>query len=44
MAYYTVINCVDGRVQRPALDYLGDRSSGVPSHGLGRLELSFSIP
>lgn len=25
MTYYTVINCMDGRVQRPALDYLTDR-------------------
>lgn len=25
MSYYTVINCMDGRVQRPALDYLTDR-------------------
>jgi len=24
MSYYTVINCMDGRVQRPALDYLTD--------------------
>ena len=25
MSYYTVVNCMDGRVQRPALDYLTDR-------------------
>jgi len=25
MSYYTVINCMDGRVQRPVLDYLTDR-------------------
>jgi len=25
MSYYTVINCMDGRVQRPALDYLTER-------------------
>jgi len=25
MSFYTVINCMDGRVQRPALDYLTER-------------------
>ncbi len=25
MSYYTVVNCMDGRVQRPALDYLTER-------------------
>ncbi len=25
MSYYTAINCMDGRVQRPALDYLTER-------------------
>jgi len=25
MSHYTLLNCMDGRVQRPALDYLTDR-------------------
>jgi len=25
MSFYTVVNCMDGRVQRPALDYLTER-------------------